>query len=141
MAGIGYEPSGPSHGTVVDTGSRFDMGVKLLQKEFTNGITGRDLVGDIGRGVRNAFGFLFRLPAQVIPSIANAASNQKFELWKGGDFPDATSNALGNVYRTAKEGNLLGTASAALSEINDVVVDEPLGLVGGAPYHIRAVTK
>ena len=42
------------------------------------------------------------------------------------------------MLRTAGRGNLLGTASAVLAEAPDVLVDEPLGIIGGAQYHVRA---
>ena len=126
------------HGTIVDSGTRSGMALELLKREATNGITGKDAVGDSLRAVRNAFGVVLRAPQQIIPIIANVGSKQRFELWRGGSFPDATLNAGGNIFRTAKRGNLLGAASATLAEAPDVLIDEPLGLIGGAPYHIRA---
>ena len=101
-------PSEAPHGAVVASGSRFEMGMELVKRELTNGITGRqgEEVADVGRGLRNALGVVLRAPQQIIPSIANAGTKQRFELWRGGSFPDATTNAVGNVFRTARKGNI-----------------------------------
>ena len=121
-------------------GSRAAVGWELIKRELSHEITGEDMVGDCLAAVRNGFTGLIRGASQIVPSVLNAGSSQRFQLIERQGPFTGTANAVGNVYRTAKEGNLLGAASAIVFEGTDGVVDDAFGLVGGAPYHVRAVS-
>ena len=123
----------------VSEGSRAVVGLELVKRELMNGIEGDDVVDDLLKVPRNAICTLIRGTQQIVPSVLNAASNQRFAL-VGRTHPlSGVTTSAGNIYRTAKKKNVLGTVSAIAFEGTDGLVDDALGLAGGAQYHVRAL--
>jgi len=109
-----------------------------VEREFTEGITGKDVVGNTIEGVRNAFFSLIRGVGQIVPGILNAASSQRFSMVERSHPLSGTTNAIGNVWRTLWEGNIPGAASALVFELTDGFSEDIMNLLGGAQTHIRA---
>jgi hypothetical protein len=119
-------------------GSRLGATVALLKNDVTEGIEGRDMIGDGIRGVRNGIIAAWHGLQGIIPSMANAFSNQQFAVVRREGPLHGTANSVRKIFATR---GILGKASAVLAEATDGPVDDGISAVtGGAQWIVKPVS-
>ncbi|MDD5026645.1 MAG: hypothetical protein PHH13_04725 [Candidatus Peribacteraceae bacterium] len=118
-------------------GSRFGATLALMGNDMKEGIEGKDPIDDTIHGVRNAFVALWHGLQGIIPSAANAMSDQQFRVTHRSGTLHGTANSAKKVIETK---GLLGKASAVLAEATDGPVDDFIdATTGGTQWIVEPV--
>src|SRR3989338_3991066 len=120
------------------TGSRFGATLEQMSQDIQEGIKGKDIVGDLVRGGRNAVTALWHGVQGVIPSVANAFGNQQFSVVRRNGSLHGTSNSVHKIFATK---GIFGKASAILAELTDGPVDDAFSVVGAGQWMIVPQTR
>lgn len=119
----------PTHGV-----SRARATLHQVGNDLVEGIEGKDLLTEPILGVRNAAVGIFHAVQGVIPSAANAFSNQKYSVVRRDSPYQGTANSVDKIIHTR---GILGKASAVLAEATDGPVDDAISATtGGAQWMV-----
>ena len=119
----------PEHGV-----SRAKATLTQMRNDLVEGIEGKDVITEVGRGFRNAAVALYHGAQGVVPSIANAPSGQKFNVVRRTSGLQGTKNAIDKIVHTK---GILGKASAIFAEATDGPVDDGLNIIGSGKWIIE----
>ncbi|TSC59149.1 MAG: hypothetical protein Greene041662_628 [Candidatus Peregrinibacteria bacterium Greene0416_62] len=118
--------------------SRFGATLNQMGNDFTEGIEGKDIIGEPILAVRNAAVGLFHGVQGVIPSVANAFSGQRYSVVRRDSPYQGTVNSVQKILKTK---GVIGKASAVLAEATDGPVEDVISATtGGAKWIVVPTT-
>ncbi|MDO8649038.1 MAG: hypothetical protein Q7R81_04630 [Candidatus Peregrinibacteria bacterium] len=100
--------------------------------DFTDGIEGKDLLGEAPLAFRNAVYGLLRIGGNIVPSIVNLVDGQEYDVVARKTKYHGTANAVTKVVTAVKQGHPFEAASAVLIEGTDGFVDDGVHALTGA---------